>query len=185
MACFFKKLLSIVMILLLLFNVGGYYLIFFSLTYQTNKSLVQRFDFDDYSDDETITLKIPISLPYPIIADGFQRVNGEFDYNNSHYKLVKQKHENDTLYIVCYQDKKTKRILDAFSDFAKFSNDLPQSSKNTLTFMGKMISDYETSYQPGIIHYERFSLSASFAQLSFPLPDNYSNKFSPPPEQIG
>lgn len=172
------------MILLLLFNIGGYYLVFFGLTYQTNKKLVQRFDQDDYSDDETITLKIPISLPYPIIEDGFQRVNGEFDYNGGHYKLVKQKLESDTLFIVCYQDKKTKRILDAFSDFAKFSNDLPFSSKNSILFSGKMIKDYEPTHQPEIIHYTSLSTTPEYSQLSFNWLNYEAPVFTPPPEQV-
>jgi hypothetical protein len=179
-----KKVFAIALLLLFLFNVGGYYFMFYGLTYQANKQLVQRFDNDDYSEEETITLKIPITLPYPIFEDDFQRVNGEFEYQGEHYKLVKQKLEGDTVYVVCYRDYTIKRILNAFSDFAKFSNDLPFSSKNSLIFMGKLVKDYEPIDQPMIVHRNGWSRTALYAQLVFNLLDREFPVVAPPPEQV-
>lgn len=179
-----KKLVAILMVILFLFNVGGYYLLLFSLTYQTKTCLVARFDNDDYSDDETVILKIPITLPYPIFENGFQRVNGEFQYNRKHYRLIKQKLENDTLYIVCYQDRKTAQILDAFHDFVKIANDLPLSSKNPMTFAGKMVNDYEPIQDIEIIRSMCLCINSIYAHYTFTYSSHNPPVFSPPPEGV-
>lgn len=172
------------MLLVFLFNVGGYYFMFYGLTYHAKKKLVQRFDKEDYLEEETVTLTVPITMPYPIFTDDFQRVNGEFEYNGQHLKLIKQKLEGDVLYIVCYQDRDAKRIIDAFSDFAKFSNDLPLSSKNSMTFMGKMIKDYEPVQKAEQVNSIGCNLSLEFSQKMFRLLDREHSVFVPPPEQV-
>jgi hypothetical protein len=179
-----KKVAAILMLLVFLFNVGGYYFVFYGIAQHSKKKLVHRFDNETYSAEETITLAISITMPYPIFTDDYQRVNGEFEHNGEHYKLIKQKLDGDSLYIVCYKDRTTKRILDAFSDFAKFSNDLPLSSENSLAFMGKVIKDYEPVQKAEPIGYAGWSHSIELSQPVFRLLDREYVVFSPPPEQV-
>ena len=179
-----QRVAAIAFLLVFLFNVGGYYFLFYGLTYQSNKKLAQRFDNEEYSDSETITLAIPISLPYPLFTDDYQRITGDFDYNGEHYKLIKQKLEGDTLYVVCYKDHASKRIKDAFSDFAKFSNDLPLSSKNSLTFMGKLMKDYEPVQQPRLLQNSGWSIGTTYATSVYHILTIDLPVFSPPPEQV-
>jgi hypothetical protein len=179
-----RKLAALVMLLVILFNAGGYYFVFYGIAQHANKKLVQRFDSEAYSEKETITLAIPINLPYPIFAGDYQRVNGAFEYNSEHYKLIKQKLEGDILYIVCYKDHLAKRIVDAISDFAKFSNDLPQSSKNSLTFIGHLMKDYEPAQKTEQSGCNSWSISLEFSQHVFRLLDREHTVFSPPPEQV-
>jgi hypothetical protein len=142
------------------------------------------FDADDYAKESTLTIKIPISMPYPVYANGFERVNGEFEYQGEFYKLVKQKLESDTLYVVCYKDLKAKRIATALEDFAKVSNDLPLSSKSPISIIAKIIKDYESVHQPEIIHNNTgWSLSTTFYSSEFSILQLTLPVFSPPPEQ--
>lgn len=179
-----KKVFSIAFLLLLFFNIGGYYLVFYSLQYKVSYELTKQFDAGDYADDETVTLKIPIALPYPIHTNGFERVNGAFEYKGEPYKLVKQKLEGDTLYVVCFKDQQAKKILNAFSDFAKFSNDIPVSSKSPITFMGKMLKDYQPGTQPEIIKQDGWCMSTFFSETTVGLPQHELPVYSPPPEPV-
>jgi hypothetical protein len=120
----------------------GYYGVFLGLQYKNDQDMLQRLDDDNYSDSETVTIKIPISIPYAMDSEGFERVDGKFEYNGEFYRLVKQKLSKDTLYVVCVKDHQNKRIDDAMTSFVKTFTDKPvdnhSSSKIVITF----IKDY-------------------------------------------
>jgi len=120
----------------------GYYFVYLGLRFQANTELIQRLDSEAYSTDETITIKIPIAIPYLSDSEGFERVNGEFVHNGEFYKLVKQGLKNDTLYVVCIRDNKAKQNFSFMSGFAKLSTDIPISSKQTLKLFGSLLKDF-------------------------------------------
>ena len=83
--------------MIFLFNVGGYYLVFWGVRTQAKKDLLHRLDADQYSSEDLVVLSIPVNLPYPIQQNGYERVDGEFEYGGEYYNLVKQRLQNDTL----------------------------------------------------------------------------------------
>lgn len=180
-----KKAFAIFFLSLFLFYTGGYYLVFVALKHQSNKKLVQLFDSGDYAEEETLTIKIPITLPYPVYANGFERVNGEFEYKGEFFKLIKHKLDGDTLHIVCFKDVKAKSISTALADFAKLSNDIPLSSKSPISIIGKMIKDYEPLPKLDLAHLDTgWSRNASFGNVPLFIPQITLPVFSPPPQQV-
>ncbi len=143
----------------------------------------QKFDNDNYDEANTVTLKIPITLPYPVYTNGFERVNGEFEYEGLHYKLVKHKLEGDTLHIVCYKDYQSKRISTAIQDFSKISSDTT-SPKSPLHSSGKLISDYDVTLLGEITSGYGWMASLPLTSHFFPLLDQTTPVFSPPPDQL-
>lgn len=139
-----KKLLSIALIGLLLLNVLGYYGVFLGIQYHNEVSLTSRLDLNQYEESQTVTLKIPISVPYMTDQADFERVDGLFEHNGEFYRLVKQKYAKDTLTIICFKDTKNKQIHNALTDYVKTftdqSSDQNQNSKTTISF----IKDYIT-----------------------------------------
>lgn len=140
-----KKLFSILFLLIFLFNVGGYYLVFWGVRSQAKKDLLHRLDADQYSSEELVILSIPVNLPYPIHQNGYERVDGEFEYGGEYYNLVKQRLENDTLFMVCIKDHQEKNLVDAFTAYTNLANDLPSSAKHTMAMFGKLFKDYTTT----------------------------------------
>ncbi|MDH4088826.1 MAG: hypothetical protein OEV74_01030 [Cyclobacteriaceae bacterium] len=140
-----KKLFSILFLLIFLFNIGGYYLVFWGVRSQAKKDLLHRLDADEYSSKDLIVLTIPISLPYPIHQDGYERVDGEFEYQGEYFNLVKQRLENDTLFMVCIKDRHEKNLVEAFNEYASLANDLPSGAKHTMDLFGKLFKDYSTT----------------------------------------
>jgi hypothetical protein len=137
-----KKPIAILLILLLLFNALGFYGLFIGLRYKTTTDLVQRLDNHDYLEEETVTLKVPMAIPYHIDSEEYERVDGEIEHNGDFYRLVKQRLEKDTLYIVCIKDHDSKRIKQALTDYVKTFTDKPSDAKNTGKFLTSFIKDF-------------------------------------------
>ncbi|HLT74112.1 MAG TPA: hypothetical protein VKZ68_03475 [Ohtaekwangia sp.] len=140
-----KRLASIFFLVLFLFNVGGYYIVFWAMGVQVTNELLSRLDADNYSSDDAIVLSLPLSMPYPVPTDDYMRVNGDFSYNGDHYRLVKQKVENDTLFIVCVRDHESTKLANALNEYTKAANNLPAGTKQALTFLGKLYKDFNTT----------------------------------------
>jgi hypothetical protein len=179
-----KRILSLFFLAIFLFQVGGYYVVFWAMEHRAKSDLLVRLDADDYSNNEAIVLTIPLSLPYPVLDDGYDRVNGDFKHQGESYRLVKQKWENDTLFIVCVKDKASTKIAAAFSDFTKFSNDLPVSNKKALNFLTKLYKDFRSTefrllYKSRMM-YER----VYFADIAPSLTTTSFSVDSPPPELV-
>ncbi len=140
-----KKAVSIFLVLLLLFNALGFFGLLQGLRYQSARDLVERLDHNKYSTDETVTIKIPFSIPYQLDSDGYQRVDGEIEYESEFYRLVKQKLEKDTLYIVAIKDHASNRINQALADYVKTFTDKPINTKNTSKISLTIIKDFLAS----------------------------------------
>lgn len=177
-----KKTGSIVLLLVFLFNVGGYYFVFWGLIHTSDQALTNRLNEELYSQEETIELKIPVSLPYPIQQEDFKRVDGKFEHEGVFYKMVKRKIENDTIYIVCIRDHQQKRIVKTMTDYVKMTNELPSSSKNSAHFTGKFLKDYESGVSTGIHHQTGWTMDIAGTQQSFELLPAEVRISSPPPK---
>jgi hypothetical protein len=122
--------------------VAGYHLVFWALRSHAKSDLLHRLDADSYSSEEVAVLTVPVLLPYPVYAEGYQRVSGEVEYNGEYYQLVKQKIENDTLFMVCVKDHKQKSLDRTMNEYTNLTNNLPASAKRTMDLMGKLFKDF-------------------------------------------
>jgi hypothetical protein len=166
-----------------LFNVGGYYVVFWTVRISGENQLSLRLDNDNYADHETFLFKLPLTLPYGINQQGYQRVEGSFEHGGQFYQLVKQKLENDTLFIVCIKDHEKKKIVDAFSDYTKLSHDLPTSSeKEGLNLLSKLAKEFENNILLEIVMTEGWFLSRFYAIRQPDLLSSENNIPSPPPK---
>ena len=177
-----KKTAAILILLVFLFNVGGYYLLFLVLNTKADQALRVRLDANAYSPDETIELKLPVTLPYPLQDNGFARVDGKFEHKGQIFKLVKQKLEKDTLYIVCIRHAEEKNLRLAFGQYVKLTNDVPSSSEKSAGVWSKLISDFEAAEKNTVKHTTGWVFDIQSADPSFALITQSYPIFSPPPE---
>ncbi|HYF68228.1 MAG TPA: hypothetical protein VD884_08830 [Ohtaekwangia sp.] len=138
-----KKTLSITLIALLLLNAMGYYAVFFGLQLRNDFAMTERLDTDTYDDAKTVTIKIPVAVPYMFDQTEFVRVDGKFTYDGEFYRRVKQKYAADTLTIICVKDTGTKFIQEALTDYVKTFTDNPldkhHNGKITVSFIKDFI----------------------------------------------
>ena len=177
-----KKAVSIFLVFLLLFNALGFYGLLHGLEYKNTLDLVKRLDNQEYSAEETITIKVPFTLPYQLDSDGYERVDGEIQHNGNFYRLVEQKLERDTLFIVCIKDHQSKRIHEALEDYVKTFTDKPSHAKNT----GKLFVTFIKDFLPTSILMSSVSDGWNCAVVLTPFTINLTSRslavFTPPPQ---
>ena len=176
-----KRIISIFLVFLLFLNTLGFYGLLQGLRYKTTLELVQRLDNDRYSTEETILLKIPVAVPYQIDSEDYERVDGEFEHQGEFYRLVKQKYQNDTLFIVCIKDHAGKRIEQAVTDYVKTFTDKPIDA----THSGKVVTNFIKDYLPSRITINTISTGwnseLAFALKKYDLLNHDQSIASPPP----
>ena len=120
----------------------GYYGVFLGLHYQNDRAMSEALDSDIYDQSHTITLKVPVSIPYMPDQPDFERVNGQFEHNGELYRLVKQRYAKDTLTVVCVRDTEHKKIDRALADYVKTFTDKPTDTRPASKIAIKFIKDY-------------------------------------------
>lgn len=116
-----KRIASILLMGMLLFNWGGYR---FLMNYLENKSdsrLEASLDKALYNESDLVSIKVATNLPYYTNSQTFERVNGEITVNGINYKYVKRRLYNDTLELLCIPNISKAGIQ---NDFSRFANDL-------------------------------------------------------------
>lgn len=178
-----KRSFSILLLSVFLFNVVGYYPVFWGLKYRASMEMNQRLDDDNYNADETVTIKIPLTVPYNTFGQDYERMTGSFEHHGEFFKLIKQKLEKDTLYIVCIKDHKEKQLHAAMTDFIKLSTDLP-TSQQTLKLLSGLIKDYIPTTQT-VLNQNRKALCLTFGTTpDFSLLTNNLPVPTPPPDLL-
>lgn len=178
-----RRFLAFMLLALFLFNTVGYYALYQAVRNQSNHALLKRLDQDSYREEETVTIKLPLAIPYYQSDTEYQRVNGSFEHQGEFFKLVKQKIEQDTLFIVCIRDHAAEKLFNLVSDFTKIVNDLPASSKSgVLKLLGSFSKDYEVVHTAHVNKTTAEVIKHHFCYQNFSLTDHYISIVSPPPE---
>jgi hypothetical protein len=140
----------------------------------------QLLDEERYAQADIITIKIPFNLPYQSENNSFERTDGSFQYDGEFYKMVKQKVEHDTLYVLCIKDKREQKLFNFMADIVKMSSDLPISS--ALKHLNSFTKDYINSLPVIIFSQQGWLASFDYTPHDFPLRTEFYPVPSPPPE---
>ena len=141
-----KKLAAISLLALFFFNLAGYRIWFYYAQYTADVQLEASLDKEEYNEDELITIKVPLSLPYQTNWNDFERVDGEINLDGTIYKYVKRKVSNGELILLCLPDHQKMHLQTAKDTFFKFANDLQNATSkktaNNIAFKN-VCSDFE------------------------------------------
>ncbi len=172
------------LLLVFLFNVGGYYILFWSLRRQTDKELTLRLDTNRYDPGKTIKLRIPVTLPYPLETTGYKRVDGRFEHNGEFFKLVKQKLQGDTLYVICIRDDATRALVETMTDYMQLTQALPFSDtgQRALHLLSKLIKEFCTQRAIDIGQPTAANIILNYPNLSDDLRQPVIPVLAPPPK---
>ena len=143
---------------------GGYYAVFWFLRLHTDQQLDSRLDSNEYDPDETIEIRIPVSLPYPIHTSEFERVDGRFEHQGQFFKLVKHRFQHDTLYIVCIRDHQTRELVNTMNDYVELTQAVPGTNQKAWNFLSKLIKDYHSGTGIAVVHHPGFSMHLLFSE---------------------
>lgn len=142
MASPLKRIASATLVLIILLNTMGYYIMFLGLHYQNNLAMTRALASGVYDPSQSLMLKVPVSLPYMPDQSDYEIVNGKFEYNGELYRLVKQRYAKDTLTVVCVKDSEHKKINQALGDYVKSFTDKTRDTKSTSKIRISFLKEY-------------------------------------------
>lgn len=143
-----KQLAAILLLGIFSFNIFGYKIVALFLESKSDEKMELALDENNYADQELISIKQPINLPYYQNTKTFQRVDGEIEIAGVYYKYVKCRIYNDSLELLCIPNTGKMKILEAKVDFSKMASDFQQnnskkkSNSDSKSFQ-KTISEFE------------------------------------------
>ncbi len=155
-----KKLTAIFLILIFLFNLGGYRIWFYFEQQRSDKSIEAFIDKEEYNESDLITIKVPLSLPYQTDTKEFERISGEVNFNGKIYKYVKRRIENGEFVLMCLPDKNKMQIEKVKEDFFKNATDLAQNNNN------KSGNSKSISFKNAFSEYEQFVLGFTLNSIN-------------------
>ena len=86
---------------MLLFNAIGYKAWFYYAENKSDRQLEAQLDRHQYNDEDLVTLKIPLNIPYQLNESQFERIDGEISLDGKLYKYVKRKVSEGNLILLC------------------------------------------------------------------------------------
>lgn len=125
-----KKLAAISLLLIFLFNLGGYRLWYYLEAQSCDERIVAILENEEYDKAELVVIKIPLSLPYQTNWKEFETTDGEIEFEGTIYKYVKRKVQNGELVLLCIPHHDKMQVNTARDDFFKYTNDLAQNTPN-------------------------------------------------------
>jgi hypothetical protein len=124
-----KKIATIFLLGILLFNWFGYRLVIGYWQGRTTSELEAKLDVNDYDESQLLSVKIPVThLAYYNTSPQFERVDGSVEINGIQYKYVKRRLFNDSLELLCLPDQGTMKLRACTNDFYGVANGLLTNS---------------------------------------------------------
>lgn len=126
-----KRIASILLLGILLFNWGGYRFYTDYIEKQANIKLEASLDEHNYNEADLVSIKVAANLPYYTNNETYERVNGEIDINGIHYKYVKRRMYNDSVELLCIPNIAKTGLENARNDFYRLANDLVTNNSSS------------------------------------------------------
>jgi hypothetical protein len=122
-----KRIASVLLLALILFNWFGYRLVITFMEERANARLESQLDENNYDESQLVSLKIPVKyISYFSGSTTYERVDGQILFNGIQYKYVKRRIFNDSLEVLCIPNHMAMNLKATQNEFFRFSNDLIQ-----------------------------------------------------------
>lgn len=124
-----KRIFTITLLAIYLFNLAGYSLFYQYHISKANDQLVAKIDEQNFNENDLQEIKIPFDLPYYNSSNQFERIDGSIELNGRQYNYVKRKVADDTLYLMCLSNIDKSRLYSDKGNYATGANNLPSNNK--------------------------------------------------------
>jgi hypothetical protein len=132
-----KKCISILLIIFLLINTGGFIVIFYQAQYFARNQMFRSLREGDYAADEVVRFKLS-SDHLNKNGDGFLwKDSHEFEYKGQMYDIIKMVEDNNQVIIYCLNDISEAKIKAAFNDEL---NDLANGKLNNPRYRTSLLN---------------------------------------------
>ncbi|WP_342082880.1 hypothetical protein [Dyadobacter sp. OTU695] len=182
-----RRIISILLLGLLLYNMVGYSIVYLSEERYTIAS-ASRGLVEQAAGSADIVIKVPVAVPYQNNWDAPEPAQGQIEHEGQFYQMKSQQLINDTLYVHCEFDQNAR---DRFSDLVSKINDQitgqASDSRNDAhsSILKNFLKEYMTAGRQHTFYVLEWEPSKDLAP-QFPvrsiLPEKYSSIPSPPPD---
>lgn len=124
-----KRFFAISLLLVHLFNLGGYALVYAYFINQADVQMVKQLYSSNINDAKLIELKIPVHMPTVENQTEYEVVTGQIQLKDAYYDYVKLRMTRDTMYFVCLPNKAKTQLVKANLVTAKEIADVPLNKK--------------------------------------------------------
>jgi len=165
------KLSSLLLVIILLFNVCGYYIIFNVVQNNIRHDIKEQIR-EGMTESELTMIEITVQNEAEI---RWIEHNREFTYRGNMYDVVKIKPVRDGKILYCINDIRERKLI---TDFAK-KNESNQKAK-------KLLGNFSTNFlpQPGLLRYINESSDQDFLLYTFDIQSKIKETADPPPKLI-
>jgi hypothetical protein len=142
-----KRIAVILLLLVHLFNIGGYVLLSQYFIYRSDEQIVKQIYDNKVNTDKLVEIKIPVRLPGVSDWADYEEIDGQIQYNGNDYHYVRLKMKHDTMSMLCIPDEIKTRLTKANITIAKQLNDVPSSAKKEHEATAKKgVTDQEINF---------------------------------------
>jgi hypothetical protein len=184
-----KRIASILLLGILLFNWGGYRLLSGYFESQSDTQLQAELDLHHYNESDLINIKVAASLPYGSSSETFERVDGNIEMNGVTYTYVKRRFYQDSLELLCIPNTERTGIKNARDEFAKLANDFITSNtskkaSSNHTHLAKFsVQDFTDDHHSFAWQFRDLDLSATWNRMDFAqMKSEYLSRLDRPPQ---
>jgi hypothetical protein len=178
-----KRLTAISLILIIVFNFYGYRLVITCMQSNSEAYLEKQMDENRYDEQELVSIKTKLNLPYYTSSAQYERAYGAISINGIEYQYVKRRVYNDTLELLCLPNQVKTKLQSVNNELTRALSDgqasVPKKNatiKITLPDFFQPLKTYTAS---------RFLLAKpNFSEYVFYLPTVDGIKLKKPPKQF-
>ena len=127
------------MLIVLMFNIGGYMLLFQYFISQSDRFANEQISKGLYKPDELVEIKIPVNLPHIQNQTDFQGISGQVKLSDNDYNYVALKITRDTMYLMCIPNYEKTRLIGENVITAKNISDSPLAKRTTCRLLKNQV----------------------------------------------
>lgn len=90
---------------------------------QEHQVLISKLDKNVYQNEDLVSIKTVLNLPYYVVSTDFERAYGSVNVNGVEYEYVKRRVYNDTLELLCLPNKTKMQLQSAKNEILKITID--------------------------------------------------------------
>jgi hypothetical protein len=133
------------MLALILFNLGGYILLFHYFIDRSDASIIQKINYNRYKETDLVQVKIPVHLNIQDWSE-YEVISGQVKLKDTCYDYAELKMTRDTLFLMCIRNYDKASLINANRIYARQVSDIPSSKKAHFPPVKKIISDSQYNY---------------------------------------
>jgi hypothetical protein len=166
------------MLTLLLYNAVGYYFVFHYQHQKAEEEFAEYISSSIISDKDLTVFKFPIDEYALKETPGFDRVEGDFEQGGKFYEIVKQRLENDTIFIYCLNNEKEEVLYSQLTDHINthILGGKPGKNKKSDKSFDNLLKEYLpkssatfSCSRDHVILQNNFAYNKTFTSLDYPV----------------